>query len=122
VVFRRDKGGPSAWTKLGEVASTTYGDKDVVENASYVYRVVARSLKTTGSGTFYLHSPGRSVEHTYFYSMGTDDAGPLTDGGASPAADPVDEAGCGCRTSKFTTNGDFVALAALTLARLRRRR
>lgn len=121
VVYRREKGSTTPWERLGDITTTSFDDVTFDTRRTYVYRVVARSLKTTGSGTFYLHSPAVTAEATF--QIGAFDAGPLADGGVGPAADePTEEAGCGCRTTARSTNGTWFALAALTLVRLRRRR
>jgi MYXO-CTERM domain-containing protein len=122
VVYRRDKGSSAPWTRLGESMSTSYVDKDVMANAAYVYRVVARSLKTTGSGTFYLHSPGITADETFVPAATISDAGVTDDGGTVPAADSAEESGCACSTTGRASNGSWLALGALSLVRLRRRR
>jgi len=122
VVYRREKDATGAWNRLDAVTGTSYDDRSMAEGANYAYRVVARSLRTTGSGTFYLHSPGKIIEHKFAPSINEGDAGPASDGGASPAADSIEDSGCGCRSAPQSANGAYSALALLTLARLRRRR
>ncbi|MGZ3422734.1 MAG: MYXO-CTERM sorting domain-containing protein [Polyangiales bacterium] len=121
-VYRRAKsGGPAARLTAAPIAATSYTD-DTATDAS-AYRVVAVRLRTTGSGTFFEHSPGPIAEAAPLSAAapdgGVDDAG---DAGDTPAADPVGESksGCGCRvTPRENTSAWALVLGTLLLRRRR---
>jgi len=119
-VYRRADG---PWQRLTAApVASPYIDATAVVGGCYAYRVVARSLRTTGSGTFFLHSPGATVSHNHEPSAAASDGGLADD--ATPANDvaPAEDAGCGCHATTSSPNGFYPGLAALLMARLRRRR
>jgi hypothetical protein len=104
------------------VSGTTYVDSPASPGLTYAYRVVAVQHLTTGSGTFFNHSPGPIALATPLDAPAPDagpvDAGsPVADGGPPPA--PAGHTGCGNPGPVALAGG---LLAAVWLARGTRRR
>lgn len=120
-VYRRAKsGGPATRLTAAPIMATTYTDSDAT-TASAVYRVVAVRLRTTGSGTFFEHSPGPTVEAAALAGMGATDDDIIADAGDDAGAQNGDapsegDSGCGCEvpSSRSSSRGAlgllFVAL------------
>lgn len=124
VVYRRD-GKASPWQKLSEITGLTYADATAADDASYEYRVVARKKQLTGSGSFFLHSPGAIVLAKRQWLEGIDrDGGAPPGGETGPAADGAipEEAGCGCHVPARGHTGVGGLLLGLALMRSRRGR
>lgn len=110
-IYRRKDVG---WEKLGATTSSTYRDETVTDGTTYKYRVVAVSKKTTGSGTFFLHSPGPIVEHKYAFSMNEPDAGtPDDDAAINPEAPSAEASGCACAVKGRAAGVSPLIFAAL---------
>jgi hypothetical protein len=122
-VYRRAKsGGPETRLTFAPVASTFFSDTTATTDRA-VYRVVAVRLRTTGSGTFFEHSPGGITEAAALPGVGaTDDAilGDAGEGdaGAQNADAPSEEgSGCGCEvpSSRSSSRGALGLLFAFAL-------
>jgi hypothetical protein len=106
------------------VTDTSYVDSPATPGLAYAYRVVAVQHLTTGSGTFFNHSPGPIAIATPLGAAAPDagvvDAGlPDTDAGPAVGPPPAGHTGCG-NPGPLALSG--LLLAALWLGKRRRDR
>lgn len=125
-VYRRQKGVQGAAARLTPepIAATRFVDEVTEPEVSYEYRVVAVALLTTGSGSYYNHSPGVRIEAVGpKVDAGDPDAGTVeTDGGAGGGAGSggPGPGGCGCGQTPLAP--PMLALGAVAALRALPRR
>jgi len=120
-VYRRTSKGAFVRVSSTLVGASSFEDPlGEVTPERYTYRVVAVARKTTGSGTFFLHSPGALADVDVTPPPLTET--PDDAGAPSPAnASAIDEsAGCGCHTPHSTSTAPFALLLLVGLLRRRR--
>lgn len=116
VIYRRE--GKAPWARLAEGVASPWIDETAEVGKTYAWRVVARKKQLTGSGSFYLHSPGALLEATRT-AVGETDAGAGGDAGAPAAEASSDDPGCGCRTAGRKASPLALLLAFALLRRQR---
>jgi hypothetical protein len=123
-VYRRvDAHAPEERLTTQPVTDTTYTDTSAPRDVTLRYRVVTVERLTTGSGTFFNHSPGAMIEARLAApppDAGHADVSTLTD--ITPITPPASPSGCSCSTHTSARTRSLCGFVLLALAARRRRR